>query len=67
MAIPSREDIGEQGDRLVVDQPVIGKNVGIPKIDRLSPHIRTHAAGLTNKKNPGCDVPGMQAEFPEHV
>jgi len=67
MAIPSREDIGKQRDRLVVNQPVIGKNMRIVKIEGPSAHIRSEATGLANQENARGNVPGMQAKLPEHI
>src|SRR5579862_1030143 len=67
VAIPSREDIGEQSDRFLVEQPVICENVRIAKIKRRAVHICTTASGLANKKNARRYVPGMQAEFPKQI
>ena len=61
------EDIGEQGDRLVVDQPVVGQDVRAAQVERRAVHIGATASGFADQQNARGDVPGIQAELPEHI
>src|SRR6266496_6388270 len=61
------KNISKKKDQLIVNQPVIGHQVGSIQAGWLPFHIRAMASRLLHHQYSGSDVPRIQMELPEAV